>query len=159
MVTYARPVYFIRGQPIEIFRVGEPFVIVIADTGISALTKESVGDVKRLWEADKNKWERVFDQIGKIARHARETIERGNWKLLGELMNENHTLLQEMTVSSPELDRLVDVARKAGALGAKLSGGGRGGNMIALVEPEKAEIVSLAVKEADAGNTIITRVS
>jgi mevalonate kinase len=79
--------------------------------------------------------------------------------MLGVLMDENHAWLQQMTVSSPELDRLVEAARKAGALGAKMSGGGRGGNMIALVSPEIAEDVSLALKEAGAQNTIITQVS
>jgi mevalonate kinase len=53
VVTYARPVYFVKSQPIEIFTVGKPFTILIADTGISAPTKESVGDVKTLREADK----------------------------------------------------------------------------------------------------------
>jgi mevalonate kinase len=79
--------------------------------------------------------------------------------MLGVLMDENHALLQEMTVSSPELDRLVETARRSGALGAKLSGGGRGGNMIALVSPEIAEHVSSVLKEAGAKNTIITQVS
>jgi mevalonate kinase len=159
VITYAQPVYFIKGQLIEIFKVGEPFTIMIADTGISAPTKESVGDVKKLWEADKMKWESIFDRIGEIARKARTSVERGKWAALGELMNENHALLQELTVSSPELDRLVEAARNAGALGAKLSGGGRGGNIIALAEPEKAEVISLALKEAGGKNTIITQVS
>ena len=78
--------------------------------------------------------------------------------MLGDLMNENHAVLKTLTVSSPELDTLVKAACSAGALGAKLSGGGRGGNMIALVEPEKAETVSRALKEANAANTIITQV-
>jgi mevalonate kinase len=73
-------------------------------------------------------------------------------------MNENHALLQALTASSPELDWLVETARQTGALGAKLSGGGRGGNMIALVEPENAEPISRALKEAGARNTIITQV-
>src|SRR5215217_6641237 len=64
VVTYAIPVYFVKGQPIETFNVGKAFTILIADTGISAPTKESVGDVKKLWEADKPKWEAVFDRIG-----------------------------------------------------------------------------------------------
>ncbi len=159
VITYAKPVYFVKGQPIEIFRVGKPFTIVIGDTGIYALTKESVGDVRRLWEADKQKWEKVFDKIGEIAKKAKEKIENGESKELGELMNQNHALLQEMTVSSPELDRLINAARKAGAWGAKLSGGGRGGNMIALVKPEIAETVSRSLKEAGAKNTIITTIN
>jgi mevalonate kinase len=173
VVTYAKPVYFVKESPspagrgargegatVEIFKVRHPFTIVIGNTGISAPTKESVGDVRRLWEADNEKWEKVFDEIGEIARQARKAIESGKeWKELGDLMNQNQALLQRLTVSSPELDTLVSVAIKAGALGAKLSGGGRGGNMIALVEPDRAERVSLALKDAGAKSTIITQVS
>ena len=159
VVTYAQPVYFIKGQPIEIFKVGAPFTIVIADTGVSAPTKESVGDVRKLWEADQAKWNKVFAEVGDISFAARRVIEEGSINRLGVLMDENHVLLQQMTVSSPELDRLVEAARKAGALGAKLSGGGRGGNMIALVTPESAETVSSALRAAGAKNTIITKVA
>jgi len=67
--------------------------------------------------------------------------------------------LQEMTVSSPELDKLVSAACNAGALGAKLSGGGRGGNMIALVEADQAEAVAKSLMGAGARDTIITQVS
>ncbi|MFZ5884975.1 MAG: mevalonate kinase [Chloroflexota bacterium] len=158
VITYAKPVYFVRGQPIETFTVGQPFTLVIGDTGIPAPTKESVGDVRKLWEADKERWEEVFDRIGRIVKEAREQIERGKWKELGGLMNDNHALLQQMTVSSPELDRLVEAARKAGALGAKLSGGGRGGNMIALVKPPDVEAVVRSLKEAGAKNTIVTQI-
>ncbi len=172
VVTYAKPVYFVKASPspqgrgargegntIETFKVGAPFTIVIGDTGISAPTKESVADVRKLWEADKTRWESVFDKVGEITNEARTKIESGDWKKLGELMIRNHSLLQEMTVSLPELDKLVEAAKNAGALGAKLSGGGRGGNMIALVEPEKADEVSSALRSAGAKQTIVTKVS
>jgi mevalonate kinase len=159
VVTYARPVYFVRDQPMETFRVGRPFTIVIADTGISAPTKESVGDVRRLWMRDRSRWESVFDKIGEISFTARRAMEAGKYELLGELMDENHTYLQKITVSSPELDQLVEAARAAGARGAKLSGGGRGGNMIALVEPDSAESVSASLRDSGAKNTIITQIS
>ena len=159
VVTYARPVYFVKGQAIETFTVGNPFTVVIGDTGVSAPTKESVGDVRKLWEADKVKWESLFDKVGEIAKQARSTIETGQWKSLSRLMNQNHALLQEMTVSSPELDNLVSAAMNAGALGAKLSGGGRGGNMIALVEKERAPVISEALISAGAKRTIITTIT
>jgi mevalonate kinase len=159
VVTYARPVYFVKGQPIETFKAGRPFTFLIADTGIPAPTRESVRDVRTLWEADKIKWERVFDRIGEIARNARGMIESGKWEVLGDLMNQNHAWLQELTVSSPELERLVQAARRAGAPGAKLSGGGRGGNMIALTHAELAQTLASALKAAGARNTIITQVS
>jgi mevalonate kinase len=159
VVTYAKPIYFIKGQPIETFKVGQPFTIVIGDTGISAPTKESVADVRRLWMNDKSRWESMFDKIGEISFTARRAIEAGRSEILGELMNENHILLQKLTVSSPELDRFVEAARNAGAIGAKLSGGGRGGNMIALVEPEGSEAVASALISAGAKRTLSTTVS
>jgi len=158
VITYASPVYFIKGKPIETFRVGKPFTIVIGDTGIHAPTKESVGDVRKLWEANGPQWENVFDRVGEIARTAREVIEKGDTDKMGQLMDQNHALLQEMTVSSRELDTLVAAARQAGALGAKMSGGGRGGNMIALVPPELAGRVSESLLQAGAQSVIITRV-
>jgi mevalonate kinase len=158
VVTFACPVYFVKGQSIETLRVGAPFTIVIGDTGIPAPTKESVADVRRLWERDIPHWEKFFDEVGDLAKNARRAIETGDASLLGELMNRNHELLQSMTVSSPDLDRLVHVARSTGALGAKLSGGGRGGNMIALVKPNRAEIIANALRTVGAKNTIITTV-
>jgi mevalonate kinase len=156
VIAYGRPVYFVKGRVIETLRVGAPFTIIIADTGISAPTKESVGDVRKLWETDQQRWEKVFDAVGEIAQHARRAIESGDIPALGPLMDANHTLLQEMAVSSVELDRLVEAARRSGAPGAKLSGGGRGGNMIALVRPEQAEEVAAALRSAGAVRTIVT---
>jgi len=158
VITYARPVYFITGEPIATFKVGTPFTIVIGDTGIPAPTKESVGDVRKLWGINQTHCESIFDGIGQIVLMARRAIESGSLDMLGELMDQNHAFLQELTVSSPELDKLVDAARKAGALGAKMSGGGRGGNMIALVTPDLAETVTRSMQEAGARNVIITKV-
>jgi mevalonate kinase len=74
-------------------------------------------------------------------------------------MDENHALLRSMNVSSPELDTLVEAAREGGALGAKMSGGGRGGNMIALVQPGKARGLARSLKEAGATSTIVTKIA
>ena len=158
VITYARPVYFVKGRPLETFKGGEPFFIIIGDTGVAAPTKEAVGDVRILWMEDKVKWEKIFSKIGGLANQARITIEKGKTKELGELMDQNHALLQKMMVSSPELDKLVRAARNAGALGAKLSGGGRGGNMIALVTPETKDTVAESLTEAGARHVIITKV-
>ena len=100
----------------------------------------------------------IFTQIGVLVRQARQAIESGEWQRLGPLMDTNHALLQQMTVSSAELDQLVQVAKTAGAAGAKLSGGGRGGNMIALVRPETAQKVASALQLAGAKHTIITTI-
>ena len=158
VITWARPVFFVKGQPIEALTVGRPFTIVIGDTGIPALTKQSVAEVRKLREADTKRWEAVFDEIDGISRRARRAIEAGMPEALGPLMDEDHKLLQKLTVSSPELDRLVNAARAAGASGAKLSGGGRGGNMIALVERPAADPVVRALTGAGAARVITTQV-
>jgi mevalonate kinase len=158
VITYEKPVYFVKGQPVKILQPGAPFTLVIGDTGIAAPTKESVGDVRRLWEADTARMERIFDEIGALAGEAKECLVSGKWQALGKLMDANHALLRDLTVSCAELERLVETARLSGALGAKLSGGGRGGNMLALVEKENAPVVAEALRKVGAKRTIITRV-
>lgn len=158
VITYARPVYYEKGKTIEALNVKLPFSLVIGDTGIHSPTAGVVGDVRLAWEKAREPFEALFDAIGAIAASAREAIEAGSINHLGQLINENHAKLQLMGVSSPELDSLVEVARSAGALGAKLSGAGRGGNMIALVTPENAEVVAGALTKAGAKRTIITEV-
>jgi mevalonate kinase len=158
VITYGRPVYFVKGKPIKTFRVGAPFTLLIGDTGVAAPTKEAVGAVRELWQAEPARWEKVFDQIGEIVWEARQAIERGDLPELGRRLDDNHTLLQILTVSSPELDRLVEAARRSGALGAKMSGGGRGGNMLALVEPQLAESVARALQAAGAARVTITTI-
>lgn len=158
VVTYAKPVYFVKNQPIEVLRVKYPFTIVIGDTGIPASTKESVRDVRIQHHKRPDRYETLFATIGSIANTARQLIEGGMPESLGPLMDENHAMLRSMKVSSPELDHLAEAAREGGALGAKMSGGGRGGNMIALAQASKAGAVARALKEAGATNTIITRI-
>ena len=110
--------------------------LVIGDTGISTPTKIPVGQVRAGWERDRARFERCFDEIGQLVVQARQALQTGDWALLGMTMNANHAALQWLAVSSPELDHLCNAARTAGALGAKLSGGGQGGNMIALARDE-----------------------
>ncbi len=158
VITYAQPVFFIRGQPFERLCVGQPLTVVIGNTGFSSPTGAVVGDVRRRWQADPLAYERLFDEIGAIARQARQAIEAGAPAELGPLMTRNHALLQQVDVSSPALDRLVEAALAAGAGGAKLCGGGRGGNMIALTSPERAASVAEALRGAGATHTIITTI-
>lgn len=156
VVTYAQPVYFVKGQPLQTFNVGKPFTLLIGDTGIASPTRIAVGDVRTAWQADAAYYDALFAKVGAIVEEARRAIESGDNAALGPLMNENHALLREIGVSSPELDRLVDAARSAGASGAKLSGGGRGGNMIAMVDDASVAPVTDALTSAGAKSVIST---
>jgi mevalonate kinase len=158
VIVYEKPVYFVRGKPIEMFSVAIPLNLLIADTGRSALTKESVGDVRKLADTQPDFALPRIAQIGRIVNAARNAISSGNLNAMGQLMADNHTLLRDLTVSSPELDKLVEAALSAGAIGAKLSGGGRGGNMIALISPETEQAVRAALIDAGAVRVIATTV-
>ncbi|MBM3130494.1 MAG: mevalonate kinase [Chloroflexi bacterium] len=159
VIAFEQPVYFVRGQPIETFRVARPFTLAIADTGVAAPTKIAVGDVRRAWEADRARCESLFDQIGALARDARAALERGAVDALGDLMNANQVLLRAIGVSSPEIETLVGAALRAGARGAKLSGAGRGGNVIALADAVTQDEVERALLDAGARRVIVTRVA
>ncbi|KAL3796351.1 hypothetical protein ACHAW5_005241 [Stephanodiscus triporus] len=113
--------------------------IVYASTGITASTTKVVGDVRSRKEADESWFADIMEKYASLVGEAERVLERGDMNRLGELMNLNHTLLQELTVSCKELDDLVVAARAAGAVGAKMSGTGRGGLMIALTPTEELQ--------------------
>jgi mevalonate kinase len=159
VVAFGQPVYFVRGRPPLPFDLGQPFLLAIGDTGIASPTKVAVGDVRARWEAETERYGRLFDRVGRIVDEARDVIAAGEPEALGPLMDANHELLQEIGVSCPELDRLVLAARQAGAGGAKLCGGGRGGNMLALVTQDTAEAVAHALRAGGAVRVIVTEIS
>lgn len=117
---------------IEVLKIKKPVEIVLGNSGKTALTKEVVGDVKKLKEANPEKMEKTFSEYITLEENAKKAIKNYDLKKLGELMDKNHKLLKEITVSGKELDELVLIAKNAGALGAKLTGTGRGGMIIAL---------------------------
>ncbi len=162
VIAFEQPVFFIKGRPIQRMQLGQPFTLVVGDTGVVAPTHQVVGDLRQRWQADRERYEGYFDEIGSIVRQARMAIEQElvDIAAIGKLMDQNQELLETIGVSSPELERLIVAARRAGALGAKLSGAGWGGNMIALVPPqsETAANVARALVGAGATATIVTEV-
>lgn len=161
VVAFEQPVYFVKGRPIQRMRVSQPLTLVVGDTGVVAPTHTVVGDLRRRWQAEPERYEGYFDEVGAIVNQARMSIEQGGLgqMAIGELMNENQALLETLGVSSRELNRLIETARAAGAVGAKLSGAGWGGNMIALAWPDQAAAIAQALTEAGAVQVIVTQVA
>jgi mevalonate kinase len=116
-----------------------PIRIVYASTGITASTTKVVGDVRAKKVADEAWFANLMEQYKVLVEDGQTAVEAGDLMTLGKLMDQNHVLLQELTVSCKELDDLVAAAREAGALGAKMSGTGRGGLMIALTPTEEIQ--------------------
>ncbi len=132
--TFGGLIWYEKKDPIVMdkIRIPAPVEIVMGNTGKVANTTAAVAGVRERKEKNPGKYKEIFDRAENIAYLAKDALIDEDYEELGKLMNENHKLLQQIEVSSKELDFLVKLARDYGALGAKLTGGGLGGNMIAL---------------------------
>jgi mevalonate kinase len=156
--TYGGLIWFQKGEKDIIDRIvlTNPIEIVIGNTGKVTDTKVVVEGVKQRKEMNPKKYEEVFNRAENIAYLAKRAIHDGALQDVGKLMNENHKLLQQIEVSSRELDFLVSVAREAGAFGAKLTGGGLGGNMLALTPGKELQNKVATAIEKEGFQTIKT---
>ncbi|HEL2553839.1 TPA: mevalonate kinase [Streptococcus suis] len=149
------PVFFIKHQPIEPFELTLHAHLVVADTGVTGNTLEAISDVADLLEK-KPEAIKLVEELGNLTRQAKEDLATDQAELLGSRMNQAHALLQELGVSDPSLDKLVSLAQENGALGAKLTGGGRGGCMIALARTaQDAQKLAHILDQAGARQTWI----
>jgi mevalonate kinase len=150
VIAFDRPVWYERALGPQPFAIAHPFILVIADSGHAAPTAAAVAYVRQLLEADRAKIQPLIEAIGQLVRQARSAIDKGNLAALGRLMNQNHELLNRLGLSTPSLDQLIMAARQAGAAGAKLSGAGMGGNVIALVTADGYQPIQRALEAAGA---------
>lgn len=163
VVSLARPIVYQRrpdGPPlIEPLTLGGDLTLVIGDTGVRAPTRLTVGGVRERFEADPTTYQRYFETIGQTVLAIQDVLRRGATMELGPLLDENQRLLQALGVSSVELERLITAARAAGACGAKLSGGGGGGIMLALAPEQRVQEIEAALHEAGATRVIVTHLT
>ena len=140
--TFGGLLRFQRTNDVPIFEkktIPSPIRIVYASTGITASTTKVVGDVKAKKEADEAWFSNLLGQYNILVEKGEKAVQAGDLVTVGKLMDQNHALLQELTVSCKELDDLVTAARSAGAIGAKMSGTGRGGLMVALAPTKEVQ--------------------
>ncbi len=161
--TYGGLIWFVKNlnggkNTMDLLQSPIKIPLLIANSGITASTIEVVADVRRLKDKNPNKFEKIFKEYKEIADKAKMALLEGNIISIGNLMNQNHKLLQEITVSGEVNDKLVQIALKNGAIGAKMTGTGRGGLVIALAEnKEIQEKIAKAIEKEgyDAWKTII----
>ncbi len=161
--TFGGLLWFVKnteGGPntIDHLKVREPIRIVMGNTGITANTKAAVAGVRERREQFPEKYAEIFRQATELSQNARAALDAYDLEEVGRLMNLNHDLLLQIEVSHPNLNTLVDIARKEGAIGAKMTGGGLGGYMVALTpDAETQDRVAEAMKAAgfDAHKTMI----
>lgn len=158
VIAHNRPIFYKRNEPLQLLRVGSPLTFVIADCGVKSTTRDMVENVRLQWSESPSKYEALFDQMDWLAVQAKNAIESEKPDNLGDLLTQNHQLLQQIRVSCPELDHLVNTALQHGAEGAKLCGAGGGGNIIALVNQSAAQLLAQTLQHSGAVSTIITTI-
>jgi len=165
IATYGVPLLFQRRQnssstdsgdaTFEEINLSEPVPLVIGMTGKESLTAKTVARVRRAWETHQTRYDAIFDQIAALTLSGVGALRDGQFRELGELMNLCQGYLNALQLSTPELEELIHIAREQGALGAKLTGGGGGGSMIALC-PDRQEAVAEAIERAGYRSLIVT---
>lgn len=130
----------------------EDIYLVIGNTGIHAPTGKQVAKVANMLQKDPSRMKEI-ETIGKIARRGIQALKEGDFARVGRTMTENQLMLSSIGVSSPELDNLIKAASPS-SLGAKLTGAGGGGCMVALTKnpKETSDAIELA-----GGRTLISR--
>jgi mevalonate kinase len=142
-------VFFRKGEPIESVRVRGPLHLCIGSTGTAASTKAMVDSVARLRTRRPEIVAKSFEGIRSLVANARLAVEAGDRFALGRLMDLNQMLLSGLYVSTPDIERLCELARSSGALGAKLTGAGGGGSVVALVSSNTVAEAVLSAWKAD----------
>jgi len=137
--TYGGLIWFVRNlgagkNTMDLLQSPRKMLIIMANSGITASTTEVVADVRRLREEEPEKIEKIFGEYKKLVEAAKKALLKGDIATIGNLMNQNHKMLQQITVSGEINDELVEIALENGAIGAKLTGTGRGGLVIGLAE-------------------------
>ncbi|GAB2546819.1 hydroxymethylglutaryl-CoA reductase, degradative [Rhodanobacter koreensis] len=153
VATYGKLVLYKRSQQPEDMPtmrelvVPKPIPLVIGISGKESLTARTVGNVRSAWQRNPVLYEGIFQQIDQLTLQGMQAMRQLDLERLGDLMNIAHGLLNALRVSSRELEELVQIAREHGALGAKLTGGGGGGSIIALC-PQNRDMVIAAMRDA-----------
>lgn len=148
VATYGRMVLYRRGSAIgelptvRELTVREPIPLVVGISGREGLTARTVANVRSAWKRNPELYDGIFRQIDQLALQGVDAIEQHDLEQLGDLMNVCHGLLNALRVSCRELEELVQIARENGALGAKLTGGGGGGSIIALCPGDRSRVIA-----------------
>jgi mevalonate kinase len=148
VIAFERPILFRRGADPQFVHPGSVCHFLIAYSGIRGETRSAVAGVRERREREPALYDNLFREIGSLAEDGCDALQSGDSRRLGRDMNNCHGLLQAIGVSLPALDQLTDAARAAGALGAKLSGAGAGGNVLVLANPERREEILAALQSA-----------
>ena len=123
----------------ERLSIKKPIEILLINSGITQETKAVVGDVKKFKEANEEKFAKIIHEYNFLFSHGLDALKNYNLEKIGKLMDKNQELLRQITVSCPEVEKIVKLAKDSGALGAKLTGTGRGGLIIALTPGKKLQ--------------------
>ncbi|MDG2107098.1 MAG: hydroxymethylglutaryl-CoA reductase, degradative [Woeseiaceae bacterium] len=131
---YGKPMLFQKGKPLasKALELCNPLPLLVGFSKNTSLTIDQVLGVRSRYDKNLSQYEAIFDQIDEISCRGSRALTAGHYEELGRLMNICHGLLNAIELSTPDLENMIAIARDSGASGAKLTGSGGGGSMVAL---------------------------
>jgi len=156
VVTYEKPILFQKDEKIEIFQPGKSFLFVLADSGVYKSTWTTVALLSQELEKEPARIRPKLEEIGQLSVQGKQALLDGDISSLAAAINHNQSILEVLDLSCPELDLLIAKSKEAGALAAKLTGGGKGGHILALVEENSLQPVLEILQELSDGKSFYT---
>ena len=156
VITYEKPIYYIRGEETKFIDPVMQHTFLIIDSGKKSKTADVVREVMHRYNLNREKHQAIFDDIENTVNGARIALEQGMKEELGELLDHNQASLRLLGVSTTGINMLIQKVKDLEAHGAKICGAGKGGNIIALVDEEKAEDIKQELSKD--WNVILTKV-
>ena len=156
VVTYEKPILFQKGKKVEIFQPGKTFFFVLADSGVYKSTWATVASLAKDLEKEPARIQPKLEEIGQLSVQGKQALLDGDTSSLAAAINRNQSILEELDLSCTELDLLIEKSMESGALAAKLTGGGKGGHMLAFVEEDSLQPLLEILQELSGGKAFYT---
>ena len=158
VIAYKKPILYQKDHPTEALSPPVPLLFIVANSGNPSSTFNSLNKFTTNYKKNKRVYDNAMQNIAEIVREGKDAFNSGDYKLLGQLMNRNHKILDTLGVTTQLTNILVKTSLEAGALGAKISGAGYGGNVVAITEKEHYQEVLSALTKISS-HTLLAQIS
>lgn len=137
--TYGGLLYYHKDSNMKTLRFSNELLFIIINTGLKHSTGDLVSLVNRFRKNNLREFNDISNKYSRICCRAIKALEEGNLLNIGKLMNENQILLERIGVSTPEVNKIINLSIQYGAIGSKLTGAGGGGCVLSLIHPRDKE--------------------
>ena len=145
--TYGGLLYYQKNSKARALNLSKELSFIVINTGLKHSTGELVSLVDKFRKNNLLEFDIISNRVSRICERGIKALEEGNLLIIGKLMNENQTLLDRIGVSTPEINNIINLSLKYGAIGSKLTGAGGGGCVLSLLHPQDTDYFVVKMKK------------